>query len=108
MMVLVLTGCGGSGQFPSAPTVNLTNRTLVTNNGGNTLSVIDNSSNTVVSTIIVGIGPQAVAVNTSAHRAYVTNNGSNTLSVIDTGTNTVVATVTMGTGVGPRGVAVLP
>ena len=51
----------------------------ITNGGGNTVSVIDTATNTVVSTIPVGTCPQGVAVNPAGTRVYVTNDGSGCL-----------------------------
>ena len=82
----------------------VTNRVYVTNYGSNTLSVIDGSTNNIISTINVGGAPQGVAVDLSTNRIYVTNGGSGTVSVIDGSTDNVIATVNVGTS--PIGVAV--
>lgn len=75
-----------------------------------TISVIDTGDNTVVDTVLVGPGPQGVAVTPDGKRVYVANTGSsrpnNTLSVIDTEDDTVVATIIV--GFAPHGVAVTP
>ncbi|HBA38326.1 MAG TPA: hypothetical protein DCZ05_00875 [Deltaproteobacteria bacterium] len=80
---------------------------------GDTVSVIDTSTNTVVETVSVGSNPYGVAVHPAGTRVYVTNsaldrspNGNHTVSVIDTSTNTVVETVSVGSN--PVGVAVNP
>jgi len=78
----------------------------ITNSGSNTVSVIDTATNTVVSTIPVGISPGGVAVTPDGSKVYVTNFLSNTVSVIATATNTVVSTIPVGTD--PAGVAVTP
>ena len=78
----------------------------IPNEGSGTVSVIDTATNTVVATVVVGSGPDGVAVNPAGTRVYVTNEGSNTVSVINTATNTVVATVDV--GFLPQGVAVNP
>ena len=80
------------------------------------MSVIDASSNTVVTTVPVGANPTGVAVgppNVTCSTSgidpvcvYVTNFGDNTVSVIDTDSNLVVATVAVGAS--PEGVAVSP
>lgn len=69
-----------------------------------TVSVIDTSTNTVATTIPVGVYPAGVAVNNAGTRAYVTNAGHNTVSVIDTLSNTVIKTIDV--GVSPLGLAV--
>jgi YVTN family beta-propeller protein len=83
----------------------------VTHNGvpsasGNTVSVIATATNTVVATVTVGSGPQAVALTPNGAFAYVANEGSDDVSVIATATNTVVATVAVGDS--PEGVAITP
>jgi len=78
----------------------------VTNRGDNNVSVIDTSTDTVVSTIAVGTGPYGVGVSPTGTRAYIANHDSGSVSVIDTDTNTVVATVAV--GISPYGVVVNP
>ena len=75
---------------------------------GDTVSVIDTATNTVVATIQlpVGTGPLCVAVTPDGKHAYVTNLFSKSVSVIDTASNTVVATVPV--GIRPFGVSVTP
>ena len=53
----------------------------VTNSAGNSVSVLDMTSNAVLATVPVGNGPAAVEVDPVTHRAYVVNSDS-TLSVI--------------------------
>ena len=80
-------------------------RAYVTNNGDNTISVIDTSSNTVVATVHVGAGPEGVAISPDGTRLYVANDGG-AVWVLDTSNNTVVAKVTVGGD--PYGVAITP
>jgi YVTN family beta-propeller protein len=89
-----------------AMSASATQLAYVTNNGSNTVSVIDRATNTVVATIPVGPGPYGVAVTPDGAYAYVANYGSNNLSVIATATNTVVATVPVGAQ--PWGVTITP
>ena len=70
------------------------------------VSVIDTSSNTVVTTVGVGDTAWGVAIKPDGTRAYVANNGSASVSVIDTSSNTVVSTVRVGNA--PIGVAITP
>ena len=78
----------------------------ITNYFGNTVSVVDTASNTVVATVPVGSNPFGVAVSPDGARVYVTNFGSSNVSVIAIASNTVVATVPVGSR--PYGVAVSP
>ena len=78
----------------------------VTNAGSGNVSVINATTNTVATTITVGLTPEQIAVTPNGTFAYVANSGSNTVSVISTFTNTVTATVPVGTG--PAGVAITP
>ncbi len=78
----------------------------VTNADSNNLSVLDISTNTVVTTIPVGSGPSGVAVSPAGTRVYVTNVISNDLSVIDTALKTVVATIPVLPA--PVGIAINP
>ena len=84
----------------------------ITNNGNNTVSVIDTATNTVTATIPVGSEPFGVGVSPDGSRVYVANGRpSNSVSVIDTNPsspsfNTVIATVAV--GLDPEGLAVSP
>jgi YVTN family beta-propeller protein len=96
----------------------------VTNANGNTVSVIDTATHTVidadpatpgVDAISVGGGPREVAFSPDGSLAYVTNFASDTVSVIDTATRTVIdadpatpAVDAIPVGSYPRGVAVSP
>ncbi len=70
----------------------------VTNQGSNTVSVIDSSTNTVIKTIPVGSAPQGVAYNSNNNDMYVANSNSGGVSVIDSSTNTVIKTIPVGKG----------
>jgi YVTN family beta-propeller protein len=78
----------------------------VTNDGSNTVSVIDTATNTVVATIPLRVQPLGVAITPDGTRAYVTDGDSNTVSVIDTATNAVIATISV--GLDPVGIAITP
>ena len=62
----------------------------------NTVSVIDGSTNEVVQTIPVGLGPLDVAINTNTNMIYTSDSLSDTVSVIDGSTGDVIANVTVG------------
>ena len=68
-------------------------RAYVTNLNDNTVSVIDTTTASVITTVPVGLGPSAVAVTPNGRFAYVANQLGNTVSVISAASNTVVATV---------------
>jgi len=76
------------------------------NEGSDSVSVIDTTTNTVIATIPVGLFPTGVAVTPDASRVYITNQDSDSVSVIDTGKNTVIAVIPV--GIQPIGVAVTP
>ena len=78
----------------------------VTNQGSNTVSVIDTATNTVVATVAVGSNLVGVAVTPDGTHVYVANAVDNTVSVIRTAINTVVKKIPVGTT--PNGVAVTP
>jgi len=80
-------------------------RGYVANFGSNSISVIDTSSNTVVSTVPVGSQPNGVAVTPDGTRAYVANGGGD-VWVISTSNNTVLAKVVVGEY--PTAVAITP
>ena len=56
--------------------------------------------------IIVGKGPNGVAITPDGKHAYVTNHGDGTVSVITTATGVVSAPITVGKG--PTGIAFCP
>ncbi|NHN28212.1 YncE family protein [Paenibacillus agricola] len=81
-------------KFPGRPsqiTINeLTNRIYVTNTVKDTVSVIDGSNNTILTTVKVGRNPVTTpALNTKTNRLYIANNLSRFCSVLDLRTNTV-------------------
>jgi YVTN family beta-propeller protein len=73
----------------------------VTNQSGNSVTVIDTPTNTVVTTIeLTGCdgscsSPAGLAVTPDGSRVYVANHGNGTVSVISTSTNTVSTTITL-------------
>jgi YVTN family beta-propeller protein len=75
-------------------------RVYVANQLDGTVSVIDSTSNTLVTSlpnpIVVGGSPSFLAINTDNTQVYVVNKGGDSVSVIDTNANTVVKTVNVG------------
>src|SRR5262249_41479630 len=87
-------------------------RVYILNQGSNSVSVIDTSTDSVTATVTVGTNPNYAIYDSHLNRLYVTNRGSNTLSVIDVvsaspNVNTRIAEVPL-QGTGPSTVTVLP
>ncbi|WP_052721621.1 YVTN family beta-propeller repeat protein [Methanosarcina siciliae] len=81
-------------------------RIYVANRHSNDISVIDTTTNTVVTNVGVGTEPYGIAVSSLGTKLYVTNQGSGNVSVIDTATNKVTANITVEKY--PSGIAVTP
>ena len=74
-----------------APAAALAQNAYITNNGSDTVSVIDTATNTVVgSPITVGADPHRRGGHAGRQQGLCRQHGSDTVSVIDTATNTVV------------------
>jgi YVTN family beta-propeller protein len=76
---------------------------FVANYGSNSVSVISDAPNPVLTTIPVGTRPYGVAYDSGKGEVFVSNQLSNNVSVISDATNTVVATIPVGTH--PLGIA---
>ncbi|MBV9437051.1 MAG: beta-propeller fold lactonase family protein, partial [Acidobacteria bacterium] len=81
------------GNGPVAAAVNPnTNKVYVANQGSDSVSVIDGTTNTVVSTVALSAtangvrGPRAITIDTAANLIYVADEASQDLAVIDGGT----------------------
>ncbi|HEX7107021.1 MAG TPA: cell wall-binding repeat-containing protein [Acidothermaceae bacterium] len=86
---------------------NPTTHKVYVGNGGfdaGAVSVIDESTGSVSTTVAVGRNPVGIAVDSSANLVYVSNTRDNTVSVIDGATDSVVATVPA--GLSPGAIAV--
>jgi DNA-binding beta-propeller fold protein YncE len=91
------------GSSPSAIAIDYASGTaVVTNQGGNTVSLINLNANppAVKATIAVGNAPTGVAIDDSLahHIAVVVNSGDQTLSTIDLTTGAVTSTVSVAIG----------
>ena len=75
----------------------------VVNSGGNSVSQVDTSSNTVLSTPGVGTQPHGVAVDDSGY-VWVTNIAASSVSKIEVSTHSVVDTIAVGRY--PEGIAI--
>src|SRR5688500_17877609 len=69
------------------------NKAYITNQGDNTVSVIDLSSHEVIKTISVGKAPVGVATASQLKRVYISNVESQDISVIDTVSHKVMETI---------------
>lgn len=76
--------------------------------GGDTVSVIDTATNTLVETISDPSfnEPYTITISADDSTAYVTNSNSTTITIIDLATNTVTGTITGFDG--PSGMVILP
>ena len=92
----------GLAVSPSGGTV------YVTNYEGNTVSVVNTSTDTVTAVIPVGSYPQGVAVSPDGNTVYAANHGDGTISVINATTNAVTGTISLGANSGPAYVAFAP
>ena len=77
---------------------------FVSNEKGNTVSVIDTGARSVLTTIPVGKRPWGMALTHDGKKLYVANGRSNSVSVIDTVTLAVIKEVPV--GVLPWGVSI--
>jgi YVTN family beta-propeller protein len=73
-----------------------TGQVFVANYDSNSISVISDTTSTVVATVAVGYGPQGVVYDARTHQIFVANSGSEDVSVISDTTDAVVATVAVG------------
>jgi YVTN family beta-propeller protein len=70
---------------------------FVSNEGGQNVSVIDDSTDMVVDSIPVGLDPWGIAYDSDTGEIFVANQGSHNVSVISDSTNRVVANTRVGT-----------
>lgn len=76
------------GKAPVALAINeTTNRIYVANNAGESVSVIDGTSDAVVETVSVGTLPYTLAVNPVTNKVFVSNTFSDKITLIDGATN---------------------
>lgn len=69
---------------------------FVANEYSGTVSVISDTSNTIVATIAVGSYPMALAYDSGKGEVFLTNDGPSNVTVLSDTTNSVVATITLG------------
>lgn len=94
--------------FPQGVTISPDGSRVYAANGGSaSISVIDTSTNAVITTVSVGPGPGGMAVTPDGSLVYVAIQSANNVIMIDTSTNTVVGSpITVGNA--PTGLAVNP
>ncbi|MDB5007180.1 MAG: beta-propeller fold lactonase family protein [Mucilaginibacter sp.] len=73
---------------------------------GNSVSVVNTATNSIVSKIAVGTNPIGVAISPDGSLVYITNQGAGSVSVINALTNAVAATIPVGDY--PSGISVSP
>ncbi|MEN6392138.1 MAG: S-layer homology domain-containing protein [Syntrophomonas sp.] len=84
------------GRNPRAVAVNpVTNKIYVANLNDDTVTVIDGSTDTVLTTISTGDGPLALGIDRNTNKIFVANCGDDTVTIIDGATNTT-SSVTAG------------
>jgi YVTN family beta-propeller protein len=72
----------------------------------NAVAVLDTSSNRMLRTIPVPLGPHGLAMTPDGRKVYVSSDGASTVSVIDTATDRVVGSIEVGPM--PHGLAISP
>lgn len=97
----------GTGKTPSALAYDAQNNNIyVANQGSNSVTVINGSTNRVIDTLNVGRGPTALAFDSVNGNMYVANAFSHNLSVINSTTENISDTIPVGTF--PDGISVDP
>lgn len=94
-----------SSVFLTKPGTALADNVFVTIDGDDSISVVDSTTNTVVSSIWLPYSPVFIAISQDGKRGYVTTS-ANTLAVLDTETHVVTANIPVGPV--PGGVALNP
>src|SRR5271154_2269259 len=96
------------GSSPAAVAVNpVTDTIYVVNSSGNSVSVINGATNSVIATVNTGSNPVALAVNPLSNMVYVVNNGSSNITAINGATN-ATSTITDANAISPVAVALDP
>jgi len=95
--VTIIPAGGGSRRLCISPNAD---RVYCANYIGNTVTVVDTATKTLVANIPVGQRPRAIAMRSDGREVYTANTRDGTVSVIDTATLTVIATIPTG-GVWP-------
>ncbi|RMF87859.1 MAG: hypothetical protein D6736_11930 [Nitrospinota bacterium] len=80
----------------------------VSNEGSDTVSVIDRATDQVISVLAVGEKPRGIVVAPDSSRAFVVNAASHTLTVLDVNTSRVLHTINLELGGNPSDLAITP
>ena len=93
---------GAPSAYSSGSRVSIDPKTGVANSGS--VTVIDTRTNRVLTQIVVGLHPSAIAASESGDDVYVANTSSDSIGVIDTKRDRVVQTISLD-GTAPPGTA---
>ncbi len=91
--IALLNENAGQWELLGDPLQPNTNKIYTANQDSNTVSVIDGTTNTLITTIPVGANPNGIDFDPNTNKIYVANQGSDTVTVIDGSTDTVVNTI---------------
>jgi YVTN family beta-propeller protein len=80
------------------------NYIYVTSAGSDSVSVINGTTNAVISNIPVGLGPNGIAYDQSSGNVFISNSKNGTISVIDGLTNIVTDTIALESSSTPNGI----
>lgn len=90
-------GCIRTGESPHGIALAQDgSRLYVSNEGSNTVSVVDPNAMRIVTTVAVGWRPNQIALTPDGHSLWVTNNADHSVSVVDTASNRVARTIEVG------------
>jgi|GEM_PF-3098878 len=78
----------------------------VANYTSKTVSVVNVTSNSIITTVAVGVNPADISINPDGTKAYVVNQGNNSVSVINTATNKVIDNIIVGNS--PLNISISP
>lgn len=94
---IILGEAGWDNGSPSSIAINQkSNLVYVSNRNGDSLVVINSTTNEIIDTIPVGYGPGDIAVNSNTNTIYVNRPGFGTVLVIDGESNQIVKTIEIG------------
>jgi YVTN family beta-propeller protein len=96
-----------TGASPTSIAINLClNKLYVTNSGSDDVSIINATTNKMITNLNTGITPVALAINPVTNKAYVANYGDNSISVVNGLTNKIESRYSL--GITPVALAINP